>query len=69
MYVPEKKGDDKLLLKDRLKNLWDDEPKPLPPPKFEPDEMFERLAKQHEEKERKKEKDKKAPSGHPPQIE
>lgn len=60
VYIPEKKGDDKLLLKDRLKNLMDDEPKQLPPPKFDADPLFERLQREHTENQEKIEKEKEA---------
>lgn len=71
VYIPDKKSAEKILLKDRLKKMWDDddEPKPLPPPKFEADEVFERLLKDHEDNQRKKDKETKAKSENQRQIE
>jgi len=54
VYIPDTKPDDKILLKDRVKKLFDDKPKPLPPPKFESDEVFNRLMEEHYENEDKK---------------
>lgn len=58
MYIPDNKADDKILLKDRIQKLWDEEKKPLPPPKFEADDLFDRLRKEHEENQKKKGKEK-----------
>lgn len=58
VYIPENKGEDKILTKDRLKQLWHNEPKPLPPPKYTADEHFDLLRKQHVENQQKKEEEK-----------
>lgn len=58
MYIPDTKAADKILLKDRVKKLWDDKPKTLPPPTFEADEVFNRLLEQHQDNERKKTEEK-----------
>ncbi|KAG4074181.1 hypothetical protein HA402_016209 [Bradysia odoriphaga] len=59
VYIPEDKKEDKILTKDRLKQLWHNEPKPLPPPEYGADEIFDRLRKEHDESQQKKEQKKK----------
>ncbi|XP_037052090.1 protein NDUFAF4 homolog isoform X2 [Bradysia coprophila] len=59
VYIPENKEEDKVLTKDRLKQLWHNEPKPLPPPEYGADEMFDRLRKEHDENQQKKDQEKK----------
>lgn len=60
VYIPDKKNEDKVLITDRLKKLWnDDKEKPLPPPQFEADSevMLDRMSREHEASERKRMKD------------
>lgn len=54
MYIPEKKSDDKLLMIDRFKQMFNEEPKPLPPPEYAEDDFFDRMKKQHDENQQKK---------------
>ncbi|KAJ6638137.1 Protein NDUFAF4 like [Pseudolycoriella hygida] len=56
LYVPEIKKKEKVLLRQRVVELFDDKPKPLPPPTYEPDAELERLIKEHENSEKKKAK-------------
>lgn len=69
VYIPEDKTVDKILFKDRLKELWNNEAKPLPPPEYASDETFDRLAEDHKKNELKKEKDKNEKGANQRQIE
>lgn len=68
VYIPEDKAEDKILFKDRVKELWDNKPKTLPPPKYDSDETFDRLVQQHKENDVKKENDKKEKDANQRQI-
>lgn len=48
VYIPDIKSGERILLKDRLKKAWNATEKHLPPPKYETDEVFDRLSKEHE---------------------
>ncbi len=70
VYIPDNKADkkDKVLMTKRLREMWDNKPKTLPPPKYLEDETIDRLLKEHDVNEKKREEERKDRNGDPRQI-